>query len=102
MDKFGNFKNIGKPFDLNHANKLIKRMNEKNIFSQACFILGYLNENKKDLNDTKKLIFNLTKNLFRKKFYANNLLEQRLYDIYVRFKLNRKKIITKFLSTNQL
>ena len=55
-------KNIGKPFDLNHANKLIKRMNEKNIFSQACFVLGYLNENKKDLNDTKKLIFNLTKN----------------------------------------
>jgi len=54
--------NIGKPFDLKHANRIIKRMNDKKIFSQACFVLGYLNENKKDLMDTKKLIFNLTKN----------------------------------------
>jgi len=55
-------KNIGKPFDLKHANRIIKRMNDKNIFSQACFVLGYLNENKKDLIETKKLIFNLTRN----------------------------------------
>ena len=38
-------KNIGKPFYLTHANRIIKRMNDKNIFSQACFVLGYLNEN---------------------------------------------------------
>ena len=53
---------INKPFNLKHANKIIKRMNDKNIFSQACFVLGYLNEDKKDLADTKKLIFDLTKN----------------------------------------
>ena len=47
-------KNIGKPFDLKHANRIIKRMNDKNIFSQACFVLGYLNEKYKDLIDTKK------------------------------------------------
>jgi len=39
-----------------------------------------------------KIIFNLIKSICSKKFYANNLLEQRLYDIYIRYKLNRNKI----------
>jgi anaerobic magnesium-protoporphyrin IX monomethyl ester cyclase len=55
-------KDIDKPFNLKHANKIIKKMNDKNIYSQACFVLGYINENKQDLADTKKLIFDLTKN----------------------------------------
>ena len=35
-----------------------------------------------------KRIVMLIKNIFRKKFLANNLFEQRVYDIYRRFKLN--------------
>ena len=40
-------KSINKPFNLKHANRIIKRMNDKNIFSQACFVLGYIDETKK-------------------------------------------------------
>ena len=35
-------------------------------------------------------IYQLIRNLFKKEFLANNLLEQRIYDVFVRFKLNRK------------
>ena len=35
-------------------------------------------------------IYQLIRNLFKKEFLANNLLEQRIYDIFIRFKLNRK------------
>lgn len=55
-------KSINKPFNLKHANRIIKRMNDKNIYSQACFVLGYIDETEKDLIETRKLIFNLTKN----------------------------------------
>tara|TARA_E500000178_G_C17024637_1_gene757350 strand:+ start:13 stop:1485 length:1473 start_codon:yes stop_codon:yes gene_type:complete len=55
-------KEIGKPFDINHAYKIVKSMNENKIFSQACFVLGYPGENQDDLNLTKKMIYNLTKN----------------------------------------
>ena len=37
-----------------------------------------------------KRIYKLLKNLFQKEFIANNLFEQRLHDLYVRFKLNKK------------
>ena len=42
-------------------------------------------------------IYKFLRNLFKKEFVANNLFEQRLYDLYVRFKLNRqaKKVISK-------
>ena len=55
-------KEIGKPFDIKHAYKIVKSMNENKIFSQACFVLGYPGENQDDLNLTKKMIYNLTKN----------------------------------------
>ena len=55
-------KKIGKPFDINHAYKIVKSMNENKIFSQACFVLGYPGENKDDLKLTKNMILNLTKN----------------------------------------
>lgn len=55
-------KNINKPFNLKHANKIIKRMNDRSIYSQACFVLGYLDETKEDLKETKNLIFDLTRN----------------------------------------
>ena len=42
-------------------------------------------------------IYKFLRNLFKKEFVANNLFEQRLYDLYVRFKLNRqtKKVTSK-------
>lgn len=55
-------KKIGKPFDINHAYKIVKSMNENKIFSQACFVLGYPGENEEDLKLTKNMILNLTKN----------------------------------------
>jgi len=55
-------KKIGKPFDINHAYKIVKSMNKNKIFSQACFVLGYPGENKDDLKFTKNMIMNLTKN----------------------------------------
>lgn len=54
-------KEIGKPFDINHAYKIVESMNKNKIFSQACFVLGYPGEDENDLNLTKKMIFNLTK-----------------------------------------
>ena len=35
-------------------------------------------------------IYKLFKSFFQKKFFPSNLFEQRVYDIYVRLKLNRK------------
>ena len=35
-------------------------------------------------------IYQLIRNLFKKEFLANNLLEQRIYDAFIRIKLNRK------------
>ena len=46
----------------NDARRRKERMNDKNIYSQACFVLGYIDETEKDLIETRKLIFNLTKN----------------------------------------
>ena len=55
-------KKIGKPFDINHAYKIVKSMNKNKIFSQACFVLGYPGEDNDDLKFTKDMIINLTKN----------------------------------------
>lgn len=52
---------IDKPFDLTHAEKLIKEMNLFNIKSQACFVLGFPGENDHDRKLTKKMICELTK-----------------------------------------
>ena len=57
-----NNEKIGKPFDINHAYKIVKSMNKNKIFSQACFVLGYPGEDKDDLKSTKDMILNLTKN----------------------------------------
>ena len=37
-------------------------------------------------------IYRLLKNLFKKEFSPNNLFEQRIYDFFVRLKLNKKTI----------
>ena len=36
-------------------------MNKENIFTQACFIIGYPGEKKSDLIQTRKMIFDMTK-----------------------------------------
>ncbi len=36
-------------------------------------------------------IYRLIKNLFKKEFFPSNLFEQRVYDFYVRLKLNKKE-----------
>ena len=53
-------KEIAKPFDYNHALKIVKEMNKYKIFSQACFIIGYPGEKNYDLKKTKKMILDLT------------------------------------------
>jgi anaerobic magnesium-protoporphyrin IX monomethyl ester cyclase len=50
-----------KPFDLDHAVRLVKRMNEVGIFSQACFVLGFPGEEQADLVMTWELVHDLTK-----------------------------------------
>jgi radical SAM superfamily enzyme YgiQ (UPF0313 family) len=50
-----------KPFDLDHAVKIVNRMNQVGIRSQACFVLGYPGETKQDLQQTKSLVHDLTK-----------------------------------------
>ena len=54
-------KEINKPFNYEHAIKIIKEMKKNKIFSQACFVIGYPGEKKIDLRKTKNMIFNLTK-----------------------------------------
>lgn len=52
---------INKPFDIDHAYKIVKQMNLRGIFSQACFVLGFPGEKTIDIKLTKKLIYNLAK-----------------------------------------
>ena len=50
-----------KPFDLKHAVRLVKRMNQVGIRSQACFVLGYPGETEEDLAMTRNLVKDLTR-----------------------------------------
>lgn len=54
-------KKIDKPFDYNHALKIVNKMNQVGIFSQACFVLGFPGEKKEDIKKTRRMIFDLTK-----------------------------------------
>ena len=54
-------KKINKPFNKEHAYKIVKYMNENKIFTQACFVLGFPGESKEDLKMTKEMIIKLTK-----------------------------------------
>jgi radical SAM superfamily enzyme YgiQ (UPF0313 family) len=49
-----------KPFDLRHAVRIVKRMNEAGIRSQACFVLGFPGETSEDLQMTWDLVRELT------------------------------------------
>ncbi len=50
-----------KPFDLDHAVRLVKRMNQVGIRSQACFVLGFPGETDEDLQMTWDMVHDLTK-----------------------------------------
>lgn len=50
-----------KPFDLDHAVRMVKRMNKVGIRSQACFVLGYPGETEEDLFKTRNLVRDLTR-----------------------------------------
>jgi anaerobic magnesium-protoporphyrin IX monomethyl ester cyclase len=50
-----------KPFNLEHAVRLVKRMNQVGIRSQACFVLGYPGETEEDLGMTWSLVKELTR-----------------------------------------
>ena len=53
---------IDKPFNVAHALKLIQRMNQVGIRSQACFVLGFPEEESTDLELTKQMIRSLAIN----------------------------------------
>ena len=50
-----------KPFNLKHAVRLVKRMNQVGVRSQACFVLGYPGETEEDLRMTWNLVRDLTR-----------------------------------------
>lgn len=50
-----------KPFNLEHAVRIVKRMNQVGIRSQACFVLGYPGEEAEDLQMTWDLVRDLTR-----------------------------------------
>ncbi|MBE9524053.1 MAG: B12-binding domain-containing radical SAM protein [Chloroflexi bacterium] len=50
-----------KPFDLDHAVRLVKRMDQVGIRSQACFVLGFPGEKEQDLEMTWNLVHDLTR-----------------------------------------
>lgn len=51
---------MNKPFDLEQAINIIKKMHRSNIFSQACFVLGFPGEDKNDIKLTEKMVKKLT------------------------------------------
>jgi radical SAM superfamily enzyme YgiQ (UPF0313 family) len=52
---------MNKPFDLGHAVRIVKKMRSLNIFSQACFVLGFPGETKEDIKLTGQLIKQMTR-----------------------------------------
>ena len=54
-------KQMRKPFNLPHAVRLVKRMSQAGIRSQACFILGYPGETADDRRMTRDLVKDLTR-----------------------------------------
>lgn len=50
-----------KPFNLDHAVRMVRRMNQLDIHSQACFVLGFPGETAEDLKMTWNLVHDLTR-----------------------------------------
>lgn len=63
--EYGNqkiMKKIGKRFNYDHGEKLIKELSNYGIYSQACFLVGHPDETKNDINDSISYIKKLVKN----------------------------------------
>jgi len=86
----GYFKKLLVQFDLTKGDSYCENVSGKTlaILRFLGFSLSYISI----YISRPKRIFKLIRSMFRKKFYANNLLEQRLYDVYIRYKLNRNNI----------
>lgn len=54
-------KKMRKPFNLGHAVRLVRKMNQTGIHSQACFVLGFPGEKQSDLKMTWQLVKQLTR-----------------------------------------
>lgn len=54
-------KKMNKPFNLDLAIRLVKKMNDMGIHSQACFVLGYPDESDEDRQMTWQMVHDLTK-----------------------------------------
>jgi radical SAM superfamily enzyme YgiQ (UPF0313 family) len=54
-------RNMRKPFDLEHAVRLVNRMNQVHIRSQACFVLGFPGEDDDDRQMTREMVHDLTR-----------------------------------------
>ena len=52
---------MNKPFNLDHAVKMVRSMNQMGIKSQACFVLGFPGENEDDLEKTQNMVHDLTR-----------------------------------------
>lgn len=52
---------MNKSFDFKHAVRLVKRMHECHIKTQACFVLGYPGETDEDLKLTWEMVHELTR-----------------------------------------
>ncbi len=53
---------MDKPFDHDHAVRMVKRMHELGVSSQACFVLGFPGETDENLQETWNYLKELTKN----------------------------------------
>lgn len=54
-------KKIVKPFNLDHAVRVVSRMKQEGIYTQACFVLGFPGESDEDREMTRQLVLNLTR-----------------------------------------
>ncbi len=54
-------KAINKTFKYDHSVDLVKEMNRVGIYSQACFVLGYPQEDDEDRLLTRKMVYELTR-----------------------------------------
>jgi anaerobic magnesium-protoporphyrin IX monomethyl ester cyclase len=52
---------MNKPFNHNYGERIVKYMHKIGITTQACFVLGFPGETKKDMALTKKYVYTLTK-----------------------------------------
>lgn len=52
---------MNKPFDLEHAVRMVRRMTLRGIRSQACFVLGFPGETDEDRSMTRDLVRRLTR-----------------------------------------